>query len=221
MIVKNLSERLSILKELDSDDASGSVEGYASVFGSVDSVDYTIAPDAYAAVIKSGHLPAMCFNHNQDAVPIGKWTDFSVDGKGLYVKGKLNLDLPLAKDVYSAMKFGGLDGLSVALLLNPDDLEVDDDTGIRTIKNVQRVPEISIVTCPCEQKATVTAVKSIDDAASVRDLENILGDLGCSKKDALLFISRAKSIFGGLRDVNHDELKKVSERLERLAKTNF
>lgn len=219
--LKNLSDRLSAMKAIDKGDASGTIEGYASVYGSVDSVDDTIVPGAYDKALQSGRMPAMYYNHDREGVPIGTWTEWSTDAKGLYVKGRLNLELPLARDVYSAMRFGSLKGLSVALLLDAGDCECRDD-GIRVIKGVQRVPEISIVGCPAEAKAEVTAFKSLEGASTVRDLEMVLRDLGLSRKDALLFISRAKGVFSSQSDSGEERmLSEVSERMRRLASIKF
>lgn len=218
-----LSEKLSELKALDKAESSGVIEGYASVFGSIDSVDDTIDPKAYDHVLNSGEMPKMFFNHDTRGLPIGVWEEIRTDDKGLFVKGRLNLDLDLAKQVYSALKFGSLNGLSVNLMMDWDDWEVDKKSGIRTIKNVQRLPEISVVGIPCEAKATLTDIKSLtENAESVRDIEDILRDLGCSRKEAMLFISKAKSVFSQQSDSSDtNELKSVSERLERLAANKF
>ena len=107
--LKELQLTHSELKALDDQEQSGVIEGYASVFGSIDSSRDTILPTAYNKVL--GTLPKMFFNHDTFGVPIGKWTEMSVDEKGLKVKGQLNLELEDARKVYSAIKFGSLNGL--------------------------------------------------------------------------------------------------------------
>ena len=70
----------------------GTIEGYASVFGVVDTWDDIIAAGAFAATIAAhkaaGTMPAMLWQHDSDD-PIGVWTDMAEDAKGLRVKGKL------------------------------------------------------------------------------------------------------------------------------------
>ena len=91
----------------------GVIEGYASVFGGVDSYGDTIEPTAFDNVIKSGQKPLMFYQHDRWSLPIGVWEELRVDEKGLYVRGRLNLELEEAREVYSALKFGPLNGLSI------------------------------------------------------------------------------------------------------------
>ena len=60
----------------------GSIEGYASVFGGVDSYGDTIEKTAFDNVIKSGQKPLMFYQHNRWSLPIGVWESLSVDEKG-------------------------------------------------------------------------------------------------------------------------------------------
>jgi len=203
----------SELKALEGD--KGYVEGYASVFNSVDSVGDTIHPDAYKDILASGEMPKMFFNHDSWGLPIGKWTAMSVDEKGLLIKGQLNLELAEAKDIYSSLKFGSLNGLSVRLMFKRGDTELKDN-GTRLIKSVIRLPEVSIVSIPCEAKATLTNIKSL---STVRDFENALRDLGASHKEALTLISQAKRLFGNQSDSENrnDAQKELAERLNRIS----
>ena len=207
----------SELKALEGE--KGYVEGYASVFNSVDSVGDTIHPDAYKNILESGELPKMFFNHDSWGLPIGKWNSMEVDEKGLLIKGQLNLELDEAKAIYSSLKFGSLNGLSVRLQFRRADAEKQSD-GTRLIKNVVRLPEVSIVSMPCEQKATLTNVK---DLSTVRDFENALRDLGASHKEALTLISQAKRLFGTQSDSDNKDSanKELAERLNRLSQIKF
>ena len=99
----------------------GSIEGYASVFGGVDSYGDTIEKTAFDNVIKSGQKPLMFYQHNRWSIPIGVWEEMSVDEKGLKVKGRLNLELEEAREVYSALKFGSLNGMSIGFRMKDKD----------------------------------------------------------------------------------------------------
>lgn len=214
--MKNELKELKLIhSELKALNEKGYVEGYASVFGSVDSVGDTIDPVAYNNILDS--MPKMFFNHDTTDVPIGKWTEMSVDDKGLKVKGLLNLELEDAQKIYSAIKFGSLNGLSVHLMFTDDDIELKKD-GTRLIKNVVRMPEISIVGIPCEQKAQLTSYKSFETISSVRDFEKALRDLGASQKESLTLISQAKKIFASQSDSDKENLnlKDISARLSRI-----
>lgn len=214
--LKELKLNHSELKALD--DQAGVIEGYASVFGSVDSAGDTIMPTAYNEVMNT--MPKMFFNHDTYGVPIGKWTEMTVDSKGLKVKGILNLELDEAQKVYSAIKFGSLNGLSVHILFSEKDVEWSEDDNVRIIKSVARLPEISIVGIPCEQKAQITACKNFESINSVRDFEKALRDLGASQKESLTLISQAKKLFANQRDSEEKQLNltEISARLSRLNK---
>ena len=203
----------SELKAADGD--AGYVEGYASVFNSVDSVGDTIHPDAYKNILEGGEMPKMFFNHDSWGLPIGKWTSMEADDKGLLIKGQLNLELDEAKDIYSSLKFGSLNGLSVNIQFKKADAEKQEN-GTRLIKNVMRLPEVSIVTIPCEQKATLTNIKNL---ATERDLENALRELGASHKEAMTLISQAKRLFENQRDSDNrlNAHKELAERLNRIS----
>ena len=174
----------------------GTVEGYASVFGGIDSYGDTIEPNAYDNVIKSGKMPLMFYQHDRWGIPIGRWEEMSVDSKGLKVKGKLNLELTEAKDVYSALKFGSLNGMSIGFRLNDRDYEYDDDN-ICHIKNISELLEISIVNFPADKNALISGVKAdkedLEILHDIRDCERYLRDLGCSKKMAQSLISVIKT----------------------------
>ena len=79
-----------------------------------------------------------------------------------------------------------------------------------------RLPEVSIVTIPCEQKATLTNIKGL---STVRDFENALRDLGASHKEAMTLISQAKRLFGNQSDSDNraNANKELAERLNRIS----
>lgn len=182
---------------LDPTREPGYVAGYASKFGGIDSYDDTIEPTAYDAVVAAGKLPKMLFNHQAWEVPVGRWTSWKVDDIGLYVEGLLNLELDRAQDIHKALKFGSLDGLSVSIYMNGEDFEFD-DAGVRHIKNVQDMREISLCTFPADKNARIITFKTADDELAeiqtVRDLENYLRDAGLPAKDAKALISTSKRV---------------------------
>jgi len=74
------------------DDGAGVFEGYASVFGVLDSYGEKVAPGAFVDSLarhrRDGTAPIMLWHHNPGDV-IGVWTDIAEDGKGLRVVGRL------------------------------------------------------------------------------------------------------------------------------------
>ena len=81
--------------EIRSIDESGEFEGYASVFGVVDSYKSEMAhgafKDSLSAWNSKGRYPAMLWQHKTDE-PIGIYTAVREDQKGLYVKGRLLIE---------------------------------------------------------------------------------------------------------------------------------
>lgn len=169
----------------------GYISGYCSVFGQVDTYDDTIEPHAYDAVVASGVKPLMFFNHSSYGVPIGAWDKLSVDGKGLFIEGRLNLNNKQGKDVYEALKFGSMNGLSVGICMQEEDIECD-EKGIRHIKNVRELYEVSIVNFPADKNARISDIKS-DKINSIRDVEHSLCEVGFSQTDAKGVIALVKT----------------------------
>ena len=202
----------------------GVIEGYASVFGGVDSYGDTIEPTAYDNVISEGQKPLMFYQHDRWGVPIGKWEELSVDSKGLKVKGRLNLELKEAQDVYSALKFGSLDGMSIGFRLRDRDYEYDDND-VCHIKNISELLEISIVNFPADKSARVMGVKAdpedLEELKDIRDCERYLRDLGISKKMAQSIISVIKAKKNSMSDSKDGIKAKDAELSEIQQKLNL
>lgn len=201
----------------------GVIEGYASVFGGVDSYGDTIEPTAYDNVISEGQKPLMFYQHDRWGVPIGRWEELSVDSKGLKVKGRLNLELKEAQDVYSALKFGSLDGMSIGFRLRDRDYEYDDND-VCHIKNISELLEISIVNFPADKSARVMGVKAdpedLEELKDIRDCERYLRDLGISKKMAQSIISVIKAKKNSVSDSKDGIKAKDAELSEIQQKLN-
>lgn len=195
----------------------GSIEGYASVFGGVDSYGDTIEKTAFDNVIKSGQKPLMFYQHNRWSLPIGVWESLSVDEKGLKVKGRLNLELAEAREVYSALKFGSLNGMSIGFRMKDKDYEYDDED-ICHIKNISELLEISIVNFPADKAAQIDSVKSeeLDGLHDIRDCEHYLRELGISKKMAQKLISVVKSAKSAVSDSQKPEDVTLAADLEKI-----
>lgn len=174
---------------------AGTFEGYASVFGGVDSYGDTIVRGAFANAIK-GKTPKMFFNHRSFELPVGKWTSVTEDSKGLLVSGELTPGLPNAQAVKAAMEHGTIDGLSIGFRMTPEDYDMTDKG--RVIKNISELVEVSVVTFPADSAARVDmeSVKSaIEGVESLADFERFLRDAGgFSKSVATALVSKARSI---------------------------
>lgn len=197
--------------ELKMEDGDMKFAGYASVFGGVDSYGDTIDPKAYDKTIKrkaSDRPIRMRWNHYGPV--IGKWDAMRVDEKGLFVEGSLIPGHSVAEDVYKAMKFGAVDGMSIGYM--PKKIEMLSD-GKRLLKEIDLV-EISVVEEPADLGAKINDVKSLLDAAtSLKEIETLLREAGgFSRTDATGLVARIKSLCQREADAERefrDELLKV------------
>jgi len=188
------------------DDGTGKISGYASTYNNPDLAGDVMLPGCYDAVLNkiksSGVMPVMFFSHDHWSVPCGTWDEINSDEKGLYVSGRINRDLESGKEIYSALKFGSLSGLSVGFSFSPEGVE-DNDAGGYDFKAIDDLMEISICAMPCNQNARIDAVKSFD-VESIRDYktaERYLRDAGdFSREQAKKFISCLKAVFTSERD---------------------
>jgi uncharacterized protein len=135
----------------------GTVEGYASLFGAVDSARDMVMPGAFADTLKARGLRRipMLFQHDP-AEPIGIWLELREDYRGLYARGRLIPDVQRAREVLALVKAGALDGLSIGF--RTSSARVDPKTRVRKLHHVE-LWEISIVTFPLLAGARVSSIK--------------------------------------------------------------
>ncbi len=148
--------KLDFNLQVKSLDAAGRFAGYASVFDVVDSQKDIILRGAFAETLKGrvGDIK-MLWQHQQDE-PIGIFERMFEDKNGLYVEGKLLLDVARAKEAYALLKEGAIGGLSIGY--SPIKYRRDERTGVRLLSAVE-LWEISLVTFPANEAAKITVVK--------------------------------------------------------------
>ncbi len=156
-----------VIHDLKMDDESRTVEGWASTFGNKDHGDDIIAAGAFSESIKA-RKPKMLWQHDSSQI-IGVWDSASETDQGLYVKGRI-LDTSLGNDAYTLAKAGAIDSMSIGYAVK--DSSYDQKTGVRTLKKLD-LWEVSLVTFPMNDKATITMVKAamedIDEASDLLD----------------------------------------------------
>ena len=182
----------------------GTFEGYGSVFNVMDQGRDIVKRGAFRECVKERGCKGikMLYQHDSGKV-MGMWTDIHEDRKGLYCKGELAMNVPRVKDTYELMKMGAIDGLSIGYRALDYSWDKEDER-VRYLKQVD-VREVSVVTFPMNESATVTDVKSqvrdpeTGELPTVRDFEQILRDEGFSAKEAKQIIS------AGYRSLLRDE----------------
>lgn len=137
--------------------ADGTFEGYASVFNNVDSQRDRVHKGAFSASIKQRDKPVQLLWQHQWEKPIGVITTLFEDARGLYMKGKLLLEVEQAREAYALLKAGVVRGLSIGYSVKRS--RRSPDSGIRELLELN-LWEISLVTMPANEAAQVTVVKS-------------------------------------------------------------
>lgn len=189
---------------------NGEFEGHAAVYENVDLGGDKFMPGVFASSIKKNkgkvpilldHIPSVMTNagFNESAIE---------DGKGLFVKGKLNLEKQAGREARAMMQQAKDMGIKVALSVGFTIAE----GGVSFIKGIREISEAklweySIVIWGMNPKARVSAVKSLKEITDPDEIlykkkfiEQILRDADCSLTEA----KRAVSVLF-LRDVEPDE----------------
>lgn len=202
--------------QVKSVEANGTFKGYASVFGELDSYRDIVLPGAFKKSLqrdyseKKRSVP-MLWQHNA-ANPIGIYTTIKEDEVGLYVEGECNMDVQQGRECHSLMKQGALSGLSIGY--NTVTSEWDEKALSRKLMEVD-LWEISPVTFPAGDSARVSSVKSFEGFTTLSECEDALRDAGFSSKEAVVFLSRVKSL-ARMSDSANDQADDVKSALQIL-----
>ena len=151
---KKLARATNVIR---GDGPSGVITGYASLFGETDLGGDLIVKGAFSDSLKktgAGRV-RMLWQHDP-AQPIGVWEEIREDAMGLRVRGRLCLKVAQARDVWTLIREGGIDGLSIGF--KAVSARRDARTGVRRIERID-LWEISIVTFPMLPEARISAVK--------------------------------------------------------------
>ena len=132
------------------------VEGYAAVFNSttdLGSFQERIAPGAFSDVLDDD--VRLLINH--DGVPLARTSNNTLslkeDEDGLYYRAHLS-DTQAGRDLYTMIQRGDISQSSFAFTISEE--SVDED-GVRVIEKVERLIDVSPVTYPAYQAASVFA----------------------------------------------------------------
>lgn len=197
---------------------SGVFEGYASVFGVVDSYNEVVEAGAFTPSLvesrRKGESIKLLYQHNPSE-PIGVHEDIAEDSKGLWIRGRLLIDVsPKAKEVHGLLKEGALDGISIGYQ-TIESKPKEGKPGVISLTKL-RLRENSIVTFQANERARVESVKSLLDAGqlpTIREFEGSLRELGFSKSKAEQMAKACTPYLRGEPEGEADELARFLERL--------
>ena len=132
------------------------IAGYASLFGAADQGGDVVVEGAYGASLqrlaraRSG--VKMLWQHDPTR-PIGVWDEVREDGKGLWVKGRLLLEVQAAREAHVLLQAGAIDGLSIGYRT----LRSEKAAGGQRLLHEIELWEVSLVTFPMLPEARVQA----------------------------------------------------------------
>lgn len=180
----------------------GYFSGYGSVFDVVDDWDDVIVRGAFAETLQK-KTPVMLWQHDS-AEPIGVYERIREDEIGLWLEGRLLLDIEKGREAHILLKNRAIRGLSIGFLPLAWEWETRDNTRVRVLKDID-LWEVSLVTFPANPKAVVDEVKT------VRGLENFLRDAGLSRAEAKVALAAIRA--DSQRDAEAEEAKKAALNL--------
>lgn len=173
---------------LKADGEPGEIEGYGSVFGKVDSYGEVVQPGAFAKSLKrwKGQPIPMLWQHRSDQ-PIGVWTRYEEDARGLKLGGQLNMKTQRGQEAHSDIEMKAVRGLSIGFFeVKADPFDFGATEPRRLIELDLR--EVSPVTFPALKEAQIDAVKARlarGERLTVREFEGLLREkLRLSRSDA-------------------------------------
>lgn len=172
--------------KLDDVDTQGTIRGYASTFGNVDLGFDVVDKGAFKKSIKEsggGKVPILA-DHNPCS-QIGWNFRAEEDDTGLFVEGKLDLNVQAAREKYSlaktALSLGAKMGLSIGYMTikaEPD----RDKPMVRHLKEL-KLFEYSIVTFPMNTESMITSAKSLAGVDRAQYLITELSKSGVSRDE--------------------------------------
>ena len=127
-------------------------------------------------------------NHNTDMIPLARSRNnnanstmqMSVDDEGMLIRVDLDVENNTeAKNLYSAVERGDIDGMSFMFTVDGDRWDdIESDHPLRTITNIGKVMEVSAVTFPAYEQTSISA-RGLDSA-----LDNAKSSLDSAKAEA-------------------------------------
>lgn len=189
-------------KEVDGVSDDGEIYAWGNISNVVDYNNELVETGAYQATLDfhedEGTSIKMLYQHDPDRV-IGVWDEYGVseiDGKeGFWVKGRINLDIPLGKEVHSNLKMGALDSLSIGYLVLD---EYKGNDGVIHLKSII-INETSIVTFPANAASKIISIKNRLEQEKQEIVEPEIQKVSINSWEDIKRKSRMKSILEQIR----------------------
>lgn len=146
------------------------VEGYAITFNSPATHGYTeIISDKALDNTDMSDVP-LKYNHEDSHLIMARTRNKSLelkkDDKGLFIRAEL-IDTQSNKDIYKSIKAGLIDKMSFAFTTRGDEYDYDTDT--RTITDIDKLYDVSVVDMPFYDSTSVYARNENDGFLTRRE----------------------------------------------------
>lgn len=157
------AERITMTAEVravDTEDGSLKIGGYAATFNAeATGLNFreVIAPGAFTRALASNDPVFLLVNHDMEGIPLASTQSGTLqlrqDKTGLYMEATLDSANPKAQELSSALRRGDMDKMSFAFKVSPDGQTRD--AGLRTLTDIERLYEVSVVTLPAYDSTSV------------------------------------------------------------------
>jgi HK97 family phage prohead protease len=199
-----------LVLENQSNEPTGKIEAVVTTWGAREGADgrrFNYQPEAFMdwaeTFTKEGRPLPMFVNHDADAIPVGEWTAFEFDDKGMSAQGRIYMNTTSGKDLYQVMRespnmFGGVSVGAYAEEYMMVDAEGEPDQSDEAYFQITKggLREVSVVMYPNNPEAGVQKLEFFraDGTADLKVLERALRDANLSKKDAVTAASIFKKV---------------------------
>lgn len=134
------------------------VEGYAVVFESPQTYEYTEVIDRNSLNTTDMKDCVLRYNHSSEAFSLARTRNHSleltIDNNGLYVRAKI-IDTQYGRDFYKMIQEGLVDKMSFAFSVTKD--EWDNETKTRRILEIDKLYDVSAVDQPFYEDTSIFA----------------------------------------------------------------
>lgn len=159
----------------DTEDGKMEIKGYAAVFNSPETYDYTEVIDSKAFDNADMSDVVLRYNHNDSFMVLArtrnKSLELSVDEKGLMIDAFLQDDITEHKNIYNAIKSGLIDKQSFAFSVEEDEYDYETDT--RTITKIGKLFDVSVVDQPFYNATDVSVARDLNNNDFLERRESI------------------------------------------------
>lgn len=191
-------------KEVNYDEDSRIISGYAAIFGNKDKADDILIKGCFAKSIQdrgpessANDKIIMLWMHDMNE-PIGRLSVLNEDDKGLYFEAVID-DVPRGNQAVKQLESGTLNQFSIGYQYVWENCEYDSAKDAFIVKEV-KLHEISVVSIGCNGETEYLGLKSLEDAE--RAYEELNGEIsslcsnmsGSKQQKVQKIISKAMSL---------------------------